>query len=170
MTSKAHIEEIATIIGNEKNVVGKEPLLWDESIKQMKVYEIPLEHLVYNRYNGRILSRTKSIENSRDRELDMSNKEDFNLVAKLLWKSSKSRNNQTIKDINDKGQLKTGIITTDGVIIDGNRRAMLLNKLDKKVFRAIVLPISFDENPLKIEELETTYQMGEDEKLGYNPI
>ncbi len=136
----------------------------------MPVYEIPLEHLIYNRYNGRILSRTKSIENSRDRELDMNNKVDFNLVAKLLWESSKSRNNQTIKDIKGKGQLKTGIITTDGVIIDGNRRAMLLNRLNKEVFRAIVLPIRFDEDPMKIEELETTYQMGEDEKLGYNPI
>lgn len=170
MTSNAHIQAIATIIKNNGNIVGKEPLLWDGSIKQMAVYEIPLEHLVYNRYNGRILSRTKSIENSRDRELDMRNKEDFDLVAKLLWKSSKSRNNQTKKDINDKGQLKTGIITTDGVIIDGNRRAMLLNILEKKVFRAIVLPIRFDEDPMKIEELETTYQMGEDEKLGYNPI
>jgi hypothetical protein len=170
MTSNAHIQAIATIIKNVGNIIGKEPLLWDGSIKQMPVYEIPLEHLVYNRYNGRILSRTKSIENSRDRELDMRNKEDFDLVAKLLWKSSKSRNNQTIKDINNKGQLKTGIITTDGVIIDGNRRAMLLNRLEKKVFRAIVLPIRFDEDPMKIEELETTYQMGEDEKLGYNPI
>lgn len=170
MTSKAHIQAIATIIANKKNIIGREPLLWDDSIKQMPVYEIPLEHLFYNRYNGRILSRTKSIENSRDSKLDMSNKEDFNLVAELLWKSSKSRNNQTIKDINHKGQLKTGIITTDGVIIDGNRRAMLLNRLEKKVFRAIVLPIRFDEDSMKIEELETTYQMGEDEKLGYNPI
>lgn len=170
MTSNTHIQAIATIIKNVGNIIGKEPLLWDGSIKQMPVYEIPLEHLVYNRYNGRILSRTKSIENSRDRELDMRNKEDFDLVAKLLWKSSKSRNNQTIRDINNKGQLKTGIITTDGVIIDGNRRAMLLNRLEKKVFRAIVLPIRFDEDPMKIEELETTYQMGEDEKLGYNPI
>lgn len=170
MTEKAHVQEIATIINNEKRIIGREPLLWDGSIKQMPVYEIPLEHLIYNRYNGRILSRTKSIENSRDKKLDMSNKEDFNLVAELLWKSSKSRNNQTEKDIQNKGQLKTGIITTDGVIIDGNRRAMLLNRLEKEVFRAIVLPIRFDEDPMKIEELETTYQMGEDEKLGYNPI
>jgi hypothetical protein len=170
MTSKAHIQAIETIIRNDRNMVGKEPLLWDGSIQPMKVYKIPLEHLIYNPYNGRILSRTKSIENNRDTKLDMTNKEDFLLVDNLLWKSSESRNKQTIKDIKGKGQLKTGIITTDGVIIDGNRRAMLLNRLGEKFFRAIVLPIRFDEDPMKIEELETTYQMGEDEKLGYNPI
>jgi hypothetical protein len=32
------------------------------------------------------------------------------------------------------------------------------------------LPVTLEEDPLGIEELETTYQMGEDEKLGYNPI
>jgi len=170
MTLEKRIQEIAVIKSNDDNIIGHEPLLWNGAIRQMAVYDVRLEHLVYNPYNGRILSRTKSIEKSRDRDLDMSKKEDFDLVATLLWESSKSRNNQTIKDLNDKGQLKTGIITLDGIIIDGNRRAMLLNRLNKDYFRAIILPIRFDEDPIKIEELETTYQMGEDEKLGYNPI
>ena len=48
---------------------------------------------------------------------------------------------------------------------------MLLNRLDRTGYlKAIVLPVTLDENPIEIERLETTYQMGEDEKLGYNPI
>ncbi|WP_419774162.1 hypothetical protein [Halarcobacter sp.] len=170
MTLEKRIHEIAVIKKNDDNIIGHEPLLWDGGIKPMAVYNVPLECLVYNPYNGRILSRTKSIEKSRGSDLDMENKEDFDLVANLLWESSKSRNEHTKKDITSKGQLKTGIITLDGIIIDGNRRAMLLNRLNKEYFRAIILPIKFNENPIKIEELETTYQMGEDEKLGYNPI
>jgi hypothetical protein len=48
---------------------------------------------------------------------------------------------------------------------------MLLNKIDRTgYFKAIVLPVTLEENPIEIERLETTYQMGEDEKLRYNPI
>lgn len=169
MNKETRIKEISIITINDNNIKGREPLLWGDVIEQLPVYNIPLEYLIYNRYNGRILSRTKSIESSRSEELDMEKVEDFKLVAELLWKSNLSRNKQTMKDL-IKGQLKTGIVTADGVIIDGNRRAMLLNRLGKKEFRVIVLPIKLDEDPMKIEELETTYQMGEDEKLGYNPI
>lgn len=170
MNKETRISEIEKIVENEKNIVGREPLLWGDDIKQMEVYNIPLEYLIYNHYNGRILSRTKSIEISRGEDLNVEEQKDFELVAKLLWESNLSRNKNTLKDLKSKGQLKTGIVTADGVIIDGNRRAMLLNRLGKKEFRAIVLPIKLDEDPIKIEELETTYQMGEDEKLGYNPI
>ena len=36
-------------------------------------------------------------------------------------------------------------------------------------FKAVVLDVTLEENPLEIEKLETSFQMGEDEKLGYNP-
>lgn len=170
MNKETKINELTKIIDNKKNRIGFEPLLWGDNIEQLPVYNIPLEYLTYNQYNGRILSRTKSIENSRGKELNMEDEDDFALVADLLWHSNESRNKSTIKDLRGKGQLKTGIITADGIIVDGNRRAMLLNRLEKKEFRAIVLPITLEEDPIKIEELETTYQMGEDEKLSYNPI
>ena len=48
---------------------------------------------------------------------------------------------------------------------------MILNRIDRTgLFKAIVLPVTLEENPIEIERLETTYQMGEDEKLRYNPI
>ena len=46
---------------------------------------------------------------------------------------------------------------------------MLLSKSGKyDYFKAVVLPVTLEENPIEIEELETRYQLGEDEKLGYN--
>lgn len=81
------------------------------------------------------------------------------------------------------GQQRYGVVTADGVIVDGNRRALLLNKLFRErerlhlqypqvdscqYFMAVILPD--DATKRDIEQLETIYQMGEDDKLDYNPI
>jgi len=64
-----------------------------------------------------------------------------------------------------------GIITKDGIIIDGNRRAMLLKRSGKsEYFKTVVLEVTLEEDPTQIEKLETIYQMGQDEKLAYNAI
>jgi hypothetical protein len=74
-------------------------------------------------------------------------------------------------------------VTKDGIIIDGNRRAMLLKRIwserekwqknhhnvdECQDFIAVILPV---EGVTKdVVKLETTYQMGEDKKLDYDPI
>jgi hypothetical protein len=77
-------------------------------------------------------------------------------------------------------QQRYGIVTADGKIIDGNRRASLLNRIWRdntiaanikqhtQFFEAIMLPIDADRK--EILRLETTYQMGEDAKVDYGPI
>ncbi len=167
MNKATRIEKIEKI--KEGDVHGSIDIFWKDELKPMKVYKIPLDCLIYNRYNGRILSRTKSLERSRN-EINVESKEGSNIIEKLLWESKPDRNKKTLISLKDHGQEKPGIITRDGLIIDGNRRAMLLKKSEKyDYFKAVILPVTFEENPLEIEKLETTYQMGEDEKLGYNP-
>lgn len=149
---------------------GKTEIRWEDNLETMDTYKIPLKYLVYNKYNGRILSRTKSLE-KQDKIIDVESPEGKKLIEKLLWESKEDRNNKTLKSLDDYGQEKIGIVTKDGIIIDGNRRAMLLNKIDKyDYFKAVVLPVCLDENPIEIERLETSHQMGEDKKLDYNPI
>jgi len=136
----------------------------------MDVYEVPLEYLLYNKYNGRILSRTKSIE-ALGVDIDPETAKGKKKIEELLWDSKVDRNERTKEDLKKYGQKKVAIITRDGVIIDGNRRAMLLNQIDKfDYLRAIILEVTSDQDPYEIEKLETSYQMGEDEKLSYNPI
>ncbi len=169
MNQETRIKKIAEITKREKEH-GRQDIPWKDSLEPMAVFLIPLEYLVYNKYNGRILSRTKSLE-MQGYKIDAASKEGKNLIEKLLMDSNPSRNKQTLESINKMGQEKVGIITRDGIIIDGNRRAMLLNKLDKyDYFKTVVLDVTLEENPLEIEKLETTYQMGEDEKLGYKAI
>lgn len=169
MNKEIRVQKIAEIIAGEPH--GRQDILWHGRLEAMNVYDIPLEYLIYNKYNGRILSRTKTLE-TQGREINPETEEGKKVIEDLLWKSKESRNDITKKDLMDKGQLKIGIVTKDGIVIDGNRRLMLLNRIKPKYrhFKAVVLPVALDDDPIEVEKLETTYQMGEDEKLGYNPI
>ena len=97
------------------------------------------------------------------------------LIESFLWDTNASRNRRTLRDLGLKGQQRPGIVTLDGVIIDGNRRAMLLRRLEKEknekqYFEAVILPEAYDENEKEIVRLETQYQLGEDAILDYGPL
>jgi len=173
MNRDSRIEKIQEVVDREPFMTQEIP--WQGKLEAMNVYKIPLDLLVYNKYNGRILSRTKSLENQKQK-IDVESDSGKDIIEKLLWDSKPDRNKKTLKNIYDFEQQKVGIITKDGIIIDGNRRVMLLNEILKdpkytkkyNYFKAVVLPVTLEENPIEIEELETKFQMGEDEKLGYN--
>lgn len=168
MNSEDRVNKLQRI-ADSQNVEYQEPIQWRGEMKLMDVHEIPLEYLVYNKYNGRILSRTRSLE-TQNREINPEQREGRKLIEKLLWDSKKDRNTKTMADLEKYGQKRVGIITRDGIIIDGNRRAMLLSKLGKTHFKAVILDVRLEDDPKEVERLETTYQMGEDEKVDYNPI
>lgn len=174
MNKETRIKKLEEIRKGEPFMIQEIP--WKGKLEKMNVYKVPLEYLVYNKYNGRILSRTKSLE-KQNYKIDADTDEGKKIIADLLWDSKVDRNRKTLQDIYDFEQQKVGIITKDGIIVDGNRRVMLLNKIlenpkySKKYnyFKAVILPVALEDDPLEIEELETKFQMGEDEKLGYNP-
>jgi len=142
-------------------------------------YRIPLSILTYNPYNGRIGSVVKSYER-QNHALDSDNSDDIALIEKFLWESKKEANERTKQSLLEDHQQRYGIVTADGKIIDGNRRASLLNniwrddsiaanlKQHAQFFEAIILPIDADRK--EILRLETTYQMGEDAKVDYGPV
>lgn len=150
--------------------------------KEFNAYRIPLKYLIYNKYNGRIGRQIKSFERQYG-ELNSENANDKKKIEEFLWLSNKPRNENTLKNILKNEQQKYGIVTSDGKIIDGNRRAMILNRIFSKrdeliqkghdvnhseYFTAVILPGDMDAK--EIMKLETMYQMGEDEKLGYDAI
>jgi hypothetical protein len=167
MNQETRIQKIQEVLKQE--IFGKQEIPWQEKLVSMNAYKIPLKCLVYNKYNGRILSRTESLERQKYK-IDIESKEGMKIIEKLLWDSKPEANKNTQRSIQQYGQEKVGIITRDGIIIDGNRRAMILNKINKDYFKAVVLPVTLEENPIEIEKLETSFQMGEDKKLDYNPI
>lgn len=168
MNQETRIEKIDAII-KQGNPCWIQKIRWKGETLPFKAYRVPLNALVYNKYNGRILTRTRSLEN-QGYTIDSETDEWKTTIENLLWESKKDRNEKTLKDLEVNKQLKPGIITKDWIIIDGNRRAMLLNRSKQDYFEAIILPVTLEQDPLAIQELETAYQMWEDGKLDYNPI
>ena len=156
----------------EKEPYGSMEVWYKAKRQKLPVYEIDLNYLIYNPYNGRINSLVKSYEKQTGNELDPTNEKDKSIIEDFLWNSNKPSNRNTNKSIKEQGQLKYGIVTKDGVIIDGNRRALILNQNNEtpKYFLAVVLEETLDENPKEIMRLETTYQMGEDAKVDYPAV
>lgn len=180
ITRKAKLDELK---GNQLNIAMTGiPLRYKGTTRTEIVYRIPLDYLVYNKYNGRIGSDVLSYEKQNgvlNAELD----DDKAIIEKFLYESKIDRNKITMDSLLKNGQQRYGIVTSDGTIVDGNRRAMLLNRLFHKreelgysyeevekckYFLAIILPD--DAEGKDIQQLETIYQMGEDDKLDYNPI
>lgn len=155
------------------------PIMYHGVRKEFDAYEIPLEYLIYNPYNGRIGSVVKSYERQHH-IINPEDPQDKKLIEKFLWESKVEANKKTKERLLREHQEKHGIVTSDGIIIDGNRRSMLLNNImaDSSIpfnekshcqfFIAIILPDDADKK--EILALETTYQMGEDAKVDYNPI
>lgn len=179
-TRKVKLEELRTNQLNQ-SMTGI-PLRYKGSTRAEIVWRIPLDYLIYNKYNGRIGSDVLSYE-KQNGELNAELDSDREIIERFLYDSKVDRNKTTMDSLLKNGQQRYGIVTADGIIVDGNRRAMLLNRLFHKredfgytydqvqhcqYFLAIILPDDAEEKD--IQQLETIYQMGEDDKLDYNPI
>lgn len=147
--------------------------------KAFNVYKIPISFLVFNKENGRIASLVKSYVKEHQ-SIDVETEEGSALIAKFLYNAHKDRNKITRENIINHGQLQYGIVTSDGVIVDGNRRVTLLMSIARDTslpqsvrdrsnyFLAAILPE--EANDKDILRLETQFQMGSDDKVDYNPI
>lgn len=149
--------------------------------KTFNAFKIPLEVLIFNHLNDRFASRRREYISINGKDLSADDIESQNEIMDFIWDSNFKRNQDTLSDILKNGQQKYGVITRDGRIIDGNRRVRILKEIyfspdgtfkniDKekfKYFEAVILPYDIDENELQL--LETKLQMGEDEKVDYNP-
>lgn len=157
---------------------------YSNNVKTYDVYRIPINLLIFNKDNGRIGTRVKSYEKQVG-EINEYSEAGALQIKQYLIDSKKDRNNKTLESLARNGQMRHGIVTSDGIIVDGNRRASLLTelynnrdayckkyKLNDIDFTGYFLAIILDEDVSKkeIHRLETEVQMGEDEKVDYNAI
>jgi hypothetical protein len=160
----------------EKTPYSHKDIYYRGKKRKLPVYEIDLDYLVYNQWNGRIASVVKSHFKETGKEIEASTSEGRKLIEDFLWNSNITANTATEISIYDQGQNEYGIVTRDGVIIDGNRRTMILRRVAKSkkespiFFLGVILDEFLDDDPKEIMRLETTYQMGEDAKVDYKPI
>jgi hypothetical protein len=148
------------------------------------VYRIPIKFLVPNIYNDRIAGRIREFEELNKRELSFDNIEDIDVIYDFIDKEHPKENKTTFEDLKYNGQREHGIITNDGIVIDGNRRLMLLrkilslkvselknlniNKEEFEYFDAIVYLEDLDKKG--IIEKETKIQIAREGPITYNRI
>lgn len=129
ITRKTKLDELK---GNQLNIAMTGiPLRYKGTTRTEIVYRIPLDYLVYNKYNGRIGSDVLSYE-KQNGVLNAELNDDKAIIEKFLYESKVDRNKTTMDSLLKNGQQRYGIVTSDGTIVDGNRRAMLLNRLFHK--------------------------------------
>lgn len=175
-SSEERKRKLGELISEPSKAQGSQKLYYKNTTQSFPVYRIDLDYLIYNRHNGRIEAEMLTWEQEHSITPGQYDEKLHDLIDKFLWISSSARNKQTLQDLEEKEQQRPGIVSLDGVIIDGNRRAMLLRRLaarkgnGKQYFDAIILPDAYDENQKEIVRLETQYQLGEDSKVEYGPL
>lgn len=160
---------------NSEQAAEHQKLYYRAQTQSFPVFRIDLDALIYNRHNGRLEAEMLTWEREHTASPGVYDDQLHELIEGFLWKSSVRANEQTMKDLQLKQQQRAGIVSADGVIIDGNRRAMLLRRIErdtkqKQYFEAIILPDAYAENEKEIVRLETQYQLGEDAKVEYGPL
>jgi hypothetical protein len=171
LSPQIRLERLRALRNDKTKVVGSEKVFYKGNPERFDVFQIPLELLIYNRHNGRIESEMLTWEFEHDVGHKDYNDTIHSLIDRFLWETNVERNKHTLKDLKEKQQQRPGIVSLDGVIIDGNRRAMLLRRLGSNMFfEAVILPDEYYENEKEIVRLETEYQIGEDSKLDYGPL
>jgi hypothetical protein len=171
---EARIERIASHTRGEH--VNSKKIRWQSELQVMKAYKIPLNLIRFNPYNGRIvvLSKENGLQDSPNDPIETP---DIQVqLIEFLWNVNPARNDETQKSLKI-GQMEPAIITKDGILIDGNRRASLIlknrveNEWDTDYIEAIVLDVEYaTEGRGTLEKLETSIQIGEDKKLDYGAI
>lgn len=173
-SKEARIERIAAHTVGEH--VNSKKIRWQSELQVMKAYRIPLNLIRFNPYNGRIvvLSKENGLQESPNDPIE--NPEVQLQLVEYLWDVNPARNDETQKSL-CVGQMEPAIITKDGILVDGNRRASLIlknrveNKTDTDYIEAVVLPVEYaSEGRGTLEKLETSIQIGEDRKLDYGAI
>lgn len=151
--------------------IGFKDIWYKGETQNLPIYGIDPRYLIYNIHNGRLETEVMTWRaEEKSAPEDAYDEKVHKKVEDFLWNTNIYRNQRTKDDIELKGQLEPGIVTVDGVIVDGNRRAMLLSKINRHVFKAVVLKDVYDENVEDIVRLETMYQLGQDTKLDYGPL
>lgn len=149
--------------------------------EKFEAFRIPIDYLVPNILNDRITWKIREYEAENSRTLDIESDDDVAYLYSLILAEHPADNERTKADLAKNGQQVDGVITNEGIIIDGNRRATLLRSLfngeadkygqnieDFRYFNAIVLPGDIDGK--EIMALETMLQIGVDKKVDYNRI
>ncbi len=153
----------------------KRKLALKGEVKSFDVYKIPLDLLLYNKRNGRIISWMNKLE-SEGVVVDELSKDEYNeKVETMIVDSNRTALEKTKKNIKALGQIHPGVVLNNGTVIDGNRRFTCLRQLKREdggdlFFEAVILDPEEGLTDADIKRLELRIQHGEERPVDYNAI
>ena len=144
--------------------------------KIFDVYRIPIEHLIYNKKNGRIATYVSQFIDE-GYEFPMGDNEAFNkIIEDYIEKSNPDALKKTKANIKIMSQTEPAVVLANGVVLDGNRRFTSLRQLSREgagaefsYLEAVILENgNYTEKDIK--RLELNLQHAVESKVDYNPI
>lgn len=160
--------------GGESVINSRETLLFMGEPQVMEVYKLPISLLSFNVDNGRFAAEKKLKEQDLGFELDNRNSAHEDYFLELLLPSNQKSKN-LISDLDRNGQLRPGVITNDGFLVDANRRLACMKYLNSlnpnsKYQYLLVHRLPANVPAKEIYKLEVQFQIKADLKEEYNPI
>lgn len=139
------------------------------------IYRIPTKMLYFNKSNGRIKAEVIEKEAELGREFDIWSEDDQQEFKKLLLSIRRDENDKIKEDLKTNSQTFPGIITCDGIVINGNRRKALFEELynetsDEKFKYLDVQVLPSDINKSELWLIEAGIQLSAPQQLDYSPI
>jgi hypothetical protein len=152
---------------------------WHKIRKKSPVKIVPIEYLRYRKDNGRIASDVLSYEKMHGPLLE-TDESTQKILRKFLDEKDSEKTEELMNSIRHSSQREPAVITSDGFLINGNRRKLALEKLydetkddNFKWMRVVILPGKNDvENGgaptiYEIEQIENRYQFQSEGKADY---
>ena len=139
---------------------------WQNGRSLLPEINIELSVLLLHNKSHRIRAQIESHPDRNAVETDPWSDNSQKIIEQLL---AETPGYPALKDnLNESGQLETGIISRSGVIINGNTRAAALRSLNIQYMRVAVLPE--DATEPEIYELEARLQLTRDYKQDYTLV
>lgn len=143
--------------------------------KELEVYSLPWEFLVFNVKNGRLAKEVLMYERLNNVQLDPESDKDALTIRDMLLQQEPAATTYLKEDISRVGQLEPGIITHDGIVINANRRFAVLQTLfdetkDQKYRYMEVAILPPHVPPRDLWMIEAGLQLSRDPRLSYGPI
>lgn len=165
----------AYLASHEDAEQGKWPLEIGGEKKILPFYQLPLHLVIYNANNGRLAVDRREWESEHQRLLDGSNPEDAGIIRDMLLDLDKDKTETLKEDLRQKGQMEPGVITHDGVVINGNRRMAIFEELHTKEptgkwdsMEVVRLNSGVSEKDLW--KIEAGLQLSKDKVAEYHPV
>ncbi|GAJ24857.1 unnamed protein product, partial [marine sediment metagenome] len=117
-----------TDCGGEENM-SRQKLIIKGEPQLCPVFRFKLSDLLFNKANGRITSEVLEKEDEMGRPLVPGTAEDEKVIREILFSIRTNENTKIRDDLITHGQMTPGIVTCDGVVINGNRRKAILEQL-----------------------------------------